>query len=170
MGLTRKQRAFVENYLISWNMTRAASEAGYKWPNKKGWAVMQMPEVKAAVEARLKEMDMSAELVLARLGQQAEINLADFLVFTDTPNGLKMDGINWEVVRERGYLLKKLSYSPKGKPILELHDAQTALVHMGKHYRLFAEQVDMTQHIEQTDVKIYIPDNGRTQSAPEMVG
>ena len=69
--------------------------------------------------------------------------------------------LNWVKVKEYGYLIKGLSYSRHGDPILQLHDAQAALTLIGKARRMFVEQIEETHRVDQANVNIYIPSNGR---------
>ena len=67
MPLTTKRIAFVEHYLSCWNATEAARRVGYAHPNMAGPRLMVDDGIKAYVEARLTEIAMSADMVLARL-------------------------------------------------------------------------------------------------------
>lgn len=136
--LTRKQAAFVEFYLACWDMTKAAERAGYRFPNKRGWELVRHPTIKAAIETRMQEAAMSANEVLARLAEQARVNMGDFV----SEDGGELT-VNWEAVREHGYLVKKISQTANG-PAVELHDGQAALVHIGRHLGLFTERVEMS--------------------------
>jgi hypothetical protein len=54
--------------------------------------------------------------------------------------------LNFEEIKRRGYLIKKLSNTPSG-PAIELVDGQTALITLGKHLKLFADQVELPSEI-----------------------
>jgi len=81
MTLTTKQQAFVEHYLRSWNASQAARDAGYSEKSARliGSENLTKPDIQAAIEARLAELKMSADEVLARLADQARGSMADFL-------------------------------------------------------------------------------------------
>jgi len=134
MGLGPKQRAFVEFYLISWNAREAAEKAGYKSPQKAGWRLLQYPDIAELVNQRIKEIGASADEVLIRLTKQARSNLGDFLTYD--PKTKKAE-VNWErVVQDSGDVIKKISYTRHGTPVLELYDKQRALELLGRFLKM----------------------------------
>jgi phage terminase small subunit len=149
--LTRKQRAFLEFYLQTWNATRAAEMAGFRCPNQIGPRLIKRDHIQLAIEERLKKESLSADEVLARLSQQARANIGDFVkqavitLKSKTGQLVEVDGMemNWDQIRERGYLIKKISVTPSGLSI-ELYDSQAALVHIGKHQGLFVDKLALT--------------------------
>ena len=64
MALTAKQEAFVNEYLISRNATRAAIAAGYseKTAYAIGWENLRKPEIAKVISQRVTESAMSAAL------------------------------------------------------------------------------------------------------------
>jgi hypothetical protein len=54
--LTAKQRAFLDSYLLTRNITRAAREAGYKNPNAAGYEVLNHPLVQEEVKRHEQEL------------------------------------------------------------------------------------------------------------------
>jgi phage terminase small subunit len=163
MGLTNRQRLFVEHYLRTWNASEASRLAGYKnAPNRQGERLTRNPEIKAAIQARMKETQLKTDDVLTRLAEQATANYAEFFNFETEPDGsITLLGVNWEVFKARGHLVKKLSFTRSGAPILEFHDAQTALIHIGKALGILKETVEQNTHTDVVEVHLYIPDNGR---------
>src|SRR5690242_16197420 len=73
MALRKKQTAFVEEYLKTFNATQAALSAGYsaKSACAIGWENLRKPEIAKAVTERLCETAMSADEVLMRLASIA---------------------------------------------------------------------------------------------------
>lgn len=161
--LTRKQRAFIEFYLQTWNATTAATQAGYKDANNLGPRQLQNDLVKAEIEKHLQENKIKADEVITRLAQMAQANPAQFFTFDEVidpdtnETQLQMTGINWTAVQEKGFLIKKIAYTRQGKPILEFHDPQVALDRLGRHLGLFSEK--STQASDQES-------NGRLVSLP----
>jgi len=150
MQFKRRQRLFAEYYLATWSVTEAARLAGYqnKNLNAAGQRLIGHPLIKAYIEDRLRALGMEANEVIGRLSQQARTNIADFLIEVERTRD---DGttyteiaLNMAIVRERGYLIKKLSYDKQGRPVLELHDAQNALVQLGRHLALFVDRQENT--------------------------
>jgi len=144
--LTPKAQRFVEVYLTCWIGTYAARDAGYKWPDKRAWQLLRDPLIQDAIAKRMAEVAMEANEALARLAEQARMNVADFFA-----NGDPAQGLNTEYLRTHGHLVKKVKTvtNKLGEVVveLELHDAQAALVHIGKHLKLFTEQVDFTEKV-----------------------
>lgn len=126
MALTGKRRAFIEYYLECWNGTEAARRAGYKYPRRQASFLLSISVIQAAIDARLAEMAMPADEVLARLGDHARTNIADFV--TDT------GAIDWQAVQEKGHLIKRITHRKGQQSVIELHDAQAALIHLDKHH------------------------------------
>lgn len=164
--LTKKQKLFVELYLQLWKPSEAARRAGYKQPDTRGGQLMRQPQIAELIDQRMNEISMKTDEVITRLTQQARVNLGDFLIVTeheDPRTKLKKElvRINWEMVKKYGYLIRELSWSKRGDPILKLHDAQSALTLIGKARRMFVDQVEETHHLDQANINIYLPDNGR---------
>lgn len=149
--LTRKQQAFVEHYLCTWNASAAARAAGYRGDaNTVGPRLLKRSGVAAAIAARLQALALSADEVLARLSQQATANLADFFTFDAAG---RVTGLNSATFQARGYLVKKIKLDGDRVEI-ELYDAQAALVQMGKSYALFVERAEINAHMEVTGDEI----------------
>jgi hypothetical protein len=159
---TPQQKRFIAAYLETWNATKAAEAAGYAQP-RLGYRLLQNPRVQKAVSEALDKAAMPANEVLARLGQQAKVNLGDFLVFELAPvkdekgkpvidqktgeikKRLKLADVNWEMVQSHGYLIKELSWSRRGDPVLKLVDNQAALALLARGHGLL---IDKTTNLE----------------------
>lgn len=139
--LSDKQKVFVEEYLSCWNGYKAAVAAGYAENTARHQAsrLLSYDNIQAAIAARLSELTMSADEVLARLTEHARGSIAPFLYTTGSgePNGFNLSP-------DRPLqLVKKVSITDKGVSV-ELHDAQTALALLGKHHKLFTDKVEHT--------------------------
>jgi len=145
--LTKKQRCFIETYLSTWNATKSAEIAGYGHPNVAGARLLTHPEVKAAIEERLKQISMTADEVIARLAQQARSDISIFLKSNGEPD--------WGMVQQYGYLIKRITKTRSGWQI-ELHDAQQALMIIAKAQGLLVDRVQQNQM--QTQVTFYLPE------------
>ena len=139
MAINTKQRVFVEEYLTCWNSSEAARRAGYNGQaNVIGPRLLANVSIKAEIEARLTEITMSANEVLARLAEQARGSLGDFTgvhLMDDLKNHSKahlIKHLTTDVYEDKA---GKLHYKTR----FELHDAQAALVHIGKVHGLFKE-------------------------------
>lgn len=138
-GLTNKQQAFVEHYLMCWNATEAARRAGYADPNKRGPENVVKSGIREIIQSRLAEMKMGADEVLARLSDQSRASVAPFLVTNDqgTPTGFNLGP------DRPTHLVKKVTITDKGISF-EVYDAQAALALLAKHHGLLVERHEHT--------------------------
>jgi Terminase small subunit len=140
--LTLKQRKFVEEYLTCWNASEAARRAGYRTrADVAGAQILGNPSIRAAIEERLAEAAMSADEVLTRLTDQARCNVADFIRIG---RGGK-PALDLKRAEREGklHLISEITWTEHG-PKVKLHDAQAALVHLGRHHQLFRDGLDLT--------------------------
>ncbi|TEE71863.1 terminase small subunit [Pseudomonas aeruginosa] len=85
MALTKKQRLFVEEYLVDLNATQAAIRAGYSTRRAAeiGYQLLQRPEVAQAIQAamaeRSKRTEVEADYVIRRLREIDEMDVLDIL-------------------------------------------------------------------------------------------
>lgn len=83
MALTKKQRLFVDEYLIDLNATQAAIRAGYstRRATEIGYQLLQRPEVAQAIQAamaeRSKRTEVEADYVIRRLREIDEMDVLD---------------------------------------------------------------------------------------------
>lgn len=148
--LTTRQELFVEYYLQCWNGTKAAKLAGYSEKSARETAseLLAKPNIQSRVRARMAEVAMDSNEVLARLADHARGTMEDFLDPATVTIDLKQAADAGKL-----HLLKEVEYTIRrdGKDDSEtetvrfkLHDAQAALVHIGKHLGLFKEKVELT--------------------------
>lgn len=145
--LTNKQQAFVEYYLSCWNASEAARRAGYQSKaNVIGSQLLANPSISARIRERLDELKMSANEVLTRLADHARGTMGDFI----DPQSMSVD-LNRAAKAGKLHLVKKVKYVVRTEEDVrtetvefELYDAQSALVHLGKHHKLFTEGLDLT--------------------------
>lgn len=147
--LTRQQELFVEHYLATWHGVKAARLAGYAMPEKQGSRLMKNPLIVARIQERLAQFAMPANEALARLAEQARVNIADFIVTNG--NGFTL---NWEELQRRGHLVKAITMTRSG-PKIELYDAQGALDKIAKILGLFNEKQEVAEKVR---VELYIPE------------
>lgn len=85
MALTKKQRLFVDEYLLDLNATQAAIRAGYstRRATEIGYQLLQRPEVAQAIQAamaeRSKRTEVEADYVIRRLREIDEMDVLDIL-------------------------------------------------------------------------------------------
>jgi len=146
MALNDKQEAFIESYLICFNRTQAAKEAGYsaKTAGSQGARLLKNVEIANAISERMRESAMSADEVLKRLAEHARGDIGDFI-------HLSSDEIRQS---NRSRLIKKFTrtittttkndYESVTESLtLELYDAQAALEKIGRHHKLFTDKTEI---------------------------
>ncbi|HHW2841177.1 TPA: terminase small subunit [Pseudomonas aeruginosa] len=85
MALTKKQRLFVDEYLLDLNATQAAIRAGYstRRATEIGYQLLQRPEVAQAIQAamaqRSQRTEVEADYVIRRLREIDEMDVLDIL-------------------------------------------------------------------------------------------
>jgi phage terminase small subunit len=160
---TNKQKLFVEAYLQCWNATEAARRAGYSGSSATlavmGSENLRKPKIIERIKKRLTTEAMAADEVLHRLGEQARASADDFIIVDDK-------GVwRYDLVRARDkgklHLIKKLWTDKDGHTRLELHDAQAALVHLGRHHKLFTDKQEHDISPRLYDVLAALPDDFR---------
>lgn len=173
--LTRKEQLFVDFYIQTLNATEAARLAKYAHPNTQGPRIAGKPHVEAEIESRLAKHHASAEEVLAVLSNHMRGSLGDFLDIDDETGSTRLALAEAKAQGKLGLLKKFKVYresgtSKDGEPWekerqeIELHDPQSAAVHLGKYHKLFTDKTELTGkdgESLQTVVNIHIPDNGR---------
>ncbi|KPV52209.1 hypothetical protein SE17_16870, partial [Kouleothrix aurantiaca] len=114
------------------------------------------PDIQAAIAARLSELKMGADEVLSRLTEHARGSLAPFLRISGDG---ELTGFDFSGDDKPLHLLKKASVTRRTfKDIdettvtLELYDGQAALTLLGKHHKLFTDNI---AHSGQLAVKTY---------------
>ena len=154
--LTAFQRRFLIEFLSQSgppNATAAYIAAGgtAKHPDRAAYQIRHSPKVIAAIDEYFHKHEMSAREAVALLSSHARGTMADFLSFAgDSPR------LDLTVARDRDqlHLVKKFKaketvYTDKdgGETIdkwteVELYDAQSALVHIGRYHGLFGPKGD----------------------------
>lgn len=83
--LTRKQQLFIDFYLQSFNASEAARQAGYseKTAYAMGWENLRKPDIKAAIQARLDEVHLSADEALKMNADIAHGTIGTFFKVVD---------------------------------------------------------------------------------------
>jgi phage terminase small subunit len=156
--LTHRQRAFIDYYVQTWNASESAKLAGYsaKSARSMGSQLLTNLNIKAEIDKRIQERSMSANEVLDRLTEQARNEAAKYVEIKQVKVKWDKDedesedeieevpGINVAKMIADGkqHLIKGITYNRAGKAIVETYDAQSALVHLGRHYKLFTDKLE----------------------------
>lgn len=152
MGLTLKQQKFVEVYITTanGNATRAATEAGYASPMQEGYRLLRNAEIQAEIERLFRERCMPPDEVLARLGDQAR-GAGEYVKALD--GGRAYVDVAKLLADGKGHLIKGIKYTNQGQCIIEFHDAQAALVHIGRHHKLFTDRLESDVNLNLDDAR-----------------
>lgn len=141
--LSNKQRVFIEEYLTCWDAAKAARRAGYSPKTARfiGCENLTKPNVKAAIEQRIKEKAMSADEVILRLAEHARHDIGDLM--NDEGN------VDLAKAKAEGKtrFIKAVTQGERGTRI-ETYDAQAALVQLGRVHGLFTDKSETTVKAE----------------------
>jgi len=180
--LSEKHKKFIEKYLISWNATAAYQDtyprATYDSARALGSNLLANVNIQAEISARLKQIAMGADEVLARLAEQARASHSPFIRVDD--NGFVFFDFSHEDAKNHLHLIKKIKTKRQrlvhgrgedaeeweGEWVeVELHNPQKALELIGRHHNLFMDRDKEGNPIQpiQPIVNVYIPKNDRDQ-------
>lgn len=157
MALSAKQQTFVDEYLRTWNATKAALAADYseKTAASQGPRLLKNVEIQEEIKKRLESKAMASDEVLSRLAEQVRFDPVPYLLFEDIvdEDGYTITrifrGMDLERLSEDGlgHLIKGISKTRNGLKI-EWQDGQKALELIGKHLGLFKEQIEHSGKID----------------------
>jgi phage terminase small subunit len=155
MGLTDKQKAFVEKYLVCFNATQAALEAGYseKTARQQGSRLLSNVDISEKIQQRLDDLKMSADEALLILANQARASIGDYF-FTDKYGTVPIN--LQDIPKEKLKAVKEIKVTsvPGGIEYqLKLYDAQSAAKEIIRLHRL-----DGGQSTENLEFKLVYPD------------
>lgn len=153
--LNPRQLAFCRFYVQCWNGTRAALKAGYK--NGSGIhntasKLLRSDAIKVEVARLSRLQTIGKNEITARLSSHAKADIIDFFspvyaevdgVPTDEIVGFRLD-LNKAIEAGQTHLIRKITQDRYGKLQVELHDAQSALVQLGRKYGLWLDKVAPT--------------------------
>ena len=153
MAITNKQRVFIEKYLQCWNAAEAARHAGYSVKTARNQAsrLLSKANIQEEIQKRIDEKAMSADEVLLRLGDMARGDIGDFMDIESMSFNLALENAKEQgkthlikKVKQRTIITQKKDGDEEENHWieLELHDSQSALVHLGKHHKLFTDKVE----------------------------
>ena len=153
MSLNKKQQIFVEEYLRTWNATRAALFAGYskKTARTIGSALLTNIDIKQEIETRVSEYAMTTNEILLRLAEIARANYNDIVDIDE--NGDPSLGLDVALKKNKVHLLKAIIPTKTGIKY-EFHDPIKAMELLGKAQGLFTDKVDVTTGGEKIIVKL----------------
>jgi phage terminase small subunit len=148
-NLSKKQKLFVDEYLVDFNATRAAIRAGYSPKSARSIASRSLgnPAVKTAIAEtqapRLAALKLSAEEILAELARVARANLLDYMRIDD--RGMPEVDLTG-LTRDQAAAIRDIEVESVGEGRREgtrirfkMHDKLAALDRLARHYGLLKE-------------------------------
>lgn len=166
-GLTDKQEAFIAHYVECLNGSEAARRAGYSphTADNIAWENLGKQEIRSRIDEVLRAQRLSADDVITILRRHATASPAAFVqvVEREDDEGNVRQCLEIDLTSDRAqaslHLVKELRFDANGLPVLKLHDAQAAAVHLAKIAGLFIEKVEhehkhrleLREHLEEVD-------------------
>lgn len=150
MALTRKQKAFVDEYLIDLNATQAAIRAGYSPDTAKdiGCENLAKPNIKAHIDKAMAERSrrtgVNADRVVMELAKIAFVNATD--VF-DPATAKLIPGVNADDTAAIQSVKVKHTETANGSGVereIKLADKLKALELIGRHLGMFKDRVELS--------------------------
>lgn len=168
MGLTNKQRAFINEYLLDFNATQAAIRAGYA-PDYAGTnadKLLKNTKIRTEIQEKLEEMQLSTDEGLKILSEFVHSDIGDFVVPVEDGKAIELDLLDADGNKKSLKLIKKIRTKKKVRydkdgnveeeyyTDFELEDRQSAL---DKILRVQGAYKESEKIIETEDKLISIP-------------
>ena len=153
MALTKKQKTFVEEYLIDLNATQAAIRSGYSPSTAKeiGCENLTKPNIKAAIDKamaeRSKRTGICADRVLQELAKIAFVNPADVIDVEDV--SILANAIREDTACIQSVKVKSMD-TDKGSSIereVKFYDKKAALELLGKHLGMWNDKLNVNLNL-----------------------
>lgn len=147
MSMTKKQKCFVEEYLIDLNATQAAIRAGYS-PDTAysiGQENLKKPEIKMRIEKAMAErsrrIGINQDRVLRELARVAFANASDMINMEDAT--LRADASEDDTAAIQSVKVKTFGEDGVEREI-KMGDKLKALELIGKHLGMFKDNLSLT--------------------------
>lgn len=143
--MTKKQKRFVEEYLIDLNATQAAIRAGYSPHTAKdiGCENLAKPNIAAAVSQAMAERSRRTGINQDRVLQElARIGFAKITDVVDPETAkIRPDASDDDLACIQSIKIKPSEFGTERE--VKLYDKKSALVDLGKHLGLFKDKVEL---------------------------
>lgn len=146
MALTKKQKLFIEEYLIDLNATQAAIRAGYSTDTAKeiGCENLTKPNIRMHIDKALAERSrrtgVTADRVVQELAKIAFVNAVD--VIDPGTATIKEDALPEDTAAIQSVKVKTFGEDGLEREI-KMADKIKALELLGKHMGMFKDKVDV---------------------------
>lgn len=155
--MTKKQKRFIEEYLIDLNATQAAIRAGYSPDTAKsiGSENLTKPDIKAqiakAMAERSRRTGVNADRVVMELAKIAFVNAND-VIDTETAT-LKPDALPEDTAAIQSVKVKTFGEDGLEREI-KMADKLKALELLGKHLGMFRDKLEVSGTLETEKTKL----------------
>ena len=145
--LTGKQRAWLDRFMVSLNATEAArgiyDTDDYSTLQTIGSENMSKPVIKAEIDRRLAARAMGADELLARVSEQARLDIGPYMREDGTLDLQRM------AQEGKSRLIKELTPTREGLKV-SLTDPQVAQKMLARYHRLLGDrlEVDLTTSVD----------------------
>ena len=141
--LTEKQKRFVDEYLIDFNGTQAAINAGYseKYADRQAYNLLQLPLVQEYLKKRQADLrertEITQEKVIEELAAVAFFDITDVVKITEVDGNAVIAHIPTSDLTEKQR--KAIANIKRGRNGIEVkaHDKMSALKLLGEHLGIF---------------------------------
>ena len=148
--MTKKQKRFVEEYLIDLNATRAAIRAGYspETAGSIGAENLKKLEIKSKIDKAMAERSRRTGINQDRVLQElARIGFAKITDVVDPETAeIRTDASDDDLACIQSIKIKPNEFGTERE--VKLYDKKSALVDLGKHLGLFKDKVELTGDME----------------------
>ena len=155
--MTKKQKRFIEEYLIDLNATQAAIRAGYSSDTAYsiGNENLKKPEIKARIDKamaeRSKRTGVNADRVVMELAKIAFVNAND--VIDPKTATIKEDALPEDTAAIQSVKVKTFGEDGLEREI-KMADKLKALELLGKHLGMFKDKVEVSGTLETEKTKL----------------
>ena len=148
--ITRKQKLFVQEYLIDLNATQAAIRAGYSpdTAGEIGSENLKKPDIRASIDKAMAERSrrtgINQDRILLELAKIALLNPQQVVNLNDAT--IREDALPEDLAADASVKVKRFP-TKEGEGIIEreikFYDKSKALELAGKHLGMFRDKVDV---------------------------
>ena len=148
--MTKKQKRFVDEYLIDLNITQAAIRAGYspKTAYSIGSENLKKPEIRACIEKamaeRSKRTGINQDRMIMELAKIGLLNPKDLVDFDEAT--VKEEAAEEDLAAIASVRVKRFP-TKDGEGIereIKMHDKIKALELLGRHFGMFKDKVEVS--------------------------
>ena len=148
--MTKKQKRFVEEYLIDLNATQAAIRAGYSpdTAGSIGAENLKKPEISSAIARAMAERSKRTGINQDRVIRElARIGLAKITDIIDPETAkIKEDASEDDLACIQSVKIKPNEFGTERE--VKLYDKKSALVDLGKHHGMFKYKLDIDMDMD----------------------